>query len=256
MNDNSAAIQKANAMCLKSVEYPGVCLWHLLKAVQANSDKFSSQEICNDFVSDLRQIADATVDRLPDVLLEMLLRKYTNSETQAMNWFSREWGGDMHNFSLPMPLGLRVNSYAEDVNGQFKRECTDRTVCASDKFIAQLSAWLYRLAGPHQQENVGLSESGNREVTQKDVDGVFAEYACLCNNGADDPKFANYTFDELAELAESCRHLCPITGAERTCHGRRLPMQLRILLEERKMLSFDGARNETGHTEGAPAICQ
>ena len=48
------------------------------------------------------------------------------------------------------------------------------------------------------------------------------------------------------------------TNRGRACTARKrgLPMQLRILLEARKMLSLDGASNETGRTGGAPAICQ
>ena len=111
---------------LENVEFAGVCLWHLLKAIQENCGKFSSQEICNQFKADIQQIADATVNRLPDVLLEKLLDKYTDTETVAMQWFLKEWGGDVHNFSFPMPCGLRANSLAEDANGQFKRECTNR----------------------------------------------------------------------------------------------------------------------------------
>lgn len=264
MNDNSGAIQKANAMCLKSVEYPGVCLWHLKLAVQANSHKFSSQDICNEFKADIRQIADATVDRLPDVLLEKLLIKYTDSETDAMQWFAREWGGDAHNFSYPMPLGLRANSRAEDCNGQFKRECTHRKVCANDKFMDELKTWLqqrsqndaefhttveltrkdwdeaqnkskgnfegwldfiYKPEGEHftivlsTGNYMALSKDGTQKVTEEDVDSIFDEYACLANNGAEHQRFANYTFDELAKVAKSCRHLCPLTGAELARHG-------------------------------------
>ena len=64
---------------------------------------------------------------------------------------------------------------------------------------------------------LALSKDGTQKVKQEDA--IFEEYACLADNGAEHQRFAKYTFDALAKVAKSCRHLCPLTGAELARHG-------------------------------------
>ena len=139
MTDNCAAGYQAIEEHMQ-VESPGVCYFHLKKAIRNRKFKVQSNRAL--FLFDVDKVASATIHGIHDEMLSRLKEKWKDAEPEVVEWIFRYWLHDNKRFWFTDPFSVRSNSGIEGVNRAFKEDCTQRAVLPINRFLPYLSEYL------------------------------------------------------------------------------------------------------------------
>lgn len=142
MEDNCDAIFSAVAAHLPGVENPGNCYFHLMKNVRSKKNRFTSEEAYNGFMSDLRFLAETTVDGgLINELFDRLADKYSD-DFKDWDAFQAEYvDGDKGHWQQAKfaPQQPTTNVAQESFMNTFKNNGTHRELAPVDDFLTHTS---------------------------------------------------------------------------------------------------------------------